>query len=552
MPTCPLPRSFPTRAGTDTRRSPQALFSGREIDFWALGLQILGVASMAGAFNFIVTIINLRAPGMSMMRMPIFSWSTLITSVLIIMAFPAITIALVLLTFDRLGGTLFYRAFNVAEGTLVTAGGDPMLWQHLFWIFGHPEVYILILPAFGLVSEIIPVFSRKPLFGYAVMVYAIAAIAFLGFGVWVHHMFTTGLGPTPIAAFSAATMLIAIPTGVKILNWTATMWGGSLKFTTPMLFAVGLVSQFVIGGLSGVMHSVVPVDTQQNDTYFIVAHFHYVLFGGSIFALMGAIYFYWPKAFGKMLDERLGKIQFWLQFAGFNLTFFPMHFLGLAGMPRRYSTYGFESGWWFWNVIATIGALLIATSVLIFLVNVLRTAQSEQSVGPNPWDAATLEWAIPSPPPVYNFRIIPFVTHRDQLWHDQYDRALEASGRPDRVADAIVEVDQLPEQLAGRRGRGGGAGGRRQYPSPEPVVLSAPGRDRHLPAGLRHSDQQSPHPARVLRDSDRLRRRVPGAGDRDLRLVFRARGLDEGCSEGRDVGDRDRLAGEDRARRGSR
>ena len=422
------------------------LFSGREIDFWALGLQILGVASMAGAFNFIVTIINLRAPGMSMMRMPIFSWSTLITSVLIIMAFPAITIALVLLTFDRLGGTLFYQAFNVAEGTLVTAGGDPMLWQHLFWIFGHPEVYILILPAFGLVSEIIPVFSRKPLFGYAVMVYAIAAIAFLGFGVWVHHMFTTGLGPTPIAAFSAATMLIAIPTGVKILNWTATMWGGSLKFTTPMLFAVGLVSQFVIGGLSGVMHSVVPVDTQQNDTYFIVAHFHYVLFGGSIFALMGAIYFYWPKAFGKLLDERLGKIQFWLQFAGFNLTFFPMHFLGLAGMPRRYSTYGFESGWWFWNVIATIGALLIATSLLVFLVNVLRTAQSEQNVGPNPWDAATLEWAIPSPPPVYNFRIIPFVTHRDQLWHDQYDRALEASGRPDRVADAIVEVDQLPEQ----------------------------------------------------------------------------------------------------------
>jgi cytochrome c oxidase subunit I len=423
----------------------QALFSGREIDFWALGLQILGVASMAGAFNFIVTILNLRAPGMSMMRLPIFSWSTLITSVLIIMAFPAITIALVLLTFDRLGGTHFYQAFNIVDGTLVTAGGDPMLWQHLFWIFGHPEVYILILPAFGLVSEIIPVFSRKPLFGYAVMVYAIAAIAFLGFGVWVHHMFTTGLGPTPVSAFSAATMLIAIPTGVKILNWTATMWGGSLKFTTPMLFAVGLVSQFVIGGLSGVMHSVVPVDTQQNDTYFIVAHFHYVLFGGSIFALMGAIYFYWPKAFGKLLDERLGKIQFWLQFAGFNLTFFPMHFLGLAGMPRRYSTYSFESGWWFWNVIATIGALLIATSLLVFLINVLRTAQSEQNVGPNPWDAATLEWAIPSPPPVYNFRIIPFVTHRDQLWHDQYDRRLEASGRPDRVADAIVEVDQLPE-----------------------------------------------------------------------------------------------------------
>ena len=423
----------------------ESLFSGREIDFWALGLQVLGVASMAGAFNFIVTILNLRAPGMSMMRMPMFTWSTLIVSVLIVLAFPAITIALVLLTFDRLGGTMFYRAFSLTDGTLVTAGGDPMLWQHLFWIFGHPEVYILILPAFGLVNEIIPVFSRKPLFGYAVMVYATAAIAFLGFGVWVHHMFTTGIGPTPVAAFSASTMLIAIPTGVKILNWTATMWGGSLQFTTAMLFAVGLVSQFVIGGLSGVMHAVVPVDTHHNDSYFVVAHFHYVLFGGSIFALIGGLFYYWPKIFGKMLDERLGKFQFWLQFAGFNLTFFPMHFLGLAGMPRRYASYSFESGWWFWNVIASIGALMIAASVLIFLLNVMRTTQSRQQAEANPWDGSTLEWAIPSPPPVYNFRITPLVTHRDQLWHDRYDRAQESDGRPDRVADSIVAVDQLPE-----------------------------------------------------------------------------------------------------------
>jgi cytochrome c oxidase subunit 1 len=426
----------------------EALFSGKEIDFWAFGLQLLGVASMAGAFNFIVTIINLRAPGMSMMRVPIFSWATLITSVLIIMAFPAITIALILLTFDRFAGTMFYQAFDLTDGTLVTAGGDPMLWQHLFWIFGHPEVYILILPAFGLVSEIIPVFSRKPLFGYAVMVYATAAIAFLGFGVWVHHMFTTGLGPTPVAAFSAATMLIAIPTGVKILNWTATMWGGSLTFTTAMLFAVGLVSQFVIGGLSGVMHAVVPVDAQQNDSYFIVAHFHYVLFGGSMFALLGGMFFYWPKLFGKLLNERLGKLQFWLTFIGFNLTFFPMHFLGLAGMPRRYSTYGFESGWWFWNVIATVGALMIATSILVFLYNALRTAQTPQQVEANPWDAPTIDWATPSPPPVYNFRILPVVTHRDQLWHDKYDRIAEAAGRPDAAADAIIAVDQLPQRSA--------------------------------------------------------------------------------------------------------
>ncbi len=417
------------------------LFSGRQIDFWAIGLQVLGVASMAGAFNFIVTILNLRAPGMTMMRVPIFTWSTLIVSVLIIMAFPAITIALFFLTFDRFGGTHFFSAFNIVEGQLITAGGDPMLWQHLFWIFGHPEVYILILPAFGLVSEIIPVFSRKPLFGYAVMVYAIAAIAFLGFGVWVHHMFTTGLGPTPVAAFSAATMLIAIPTGVKILNWTATMWGGSLTFPTAMLFAVGLVSQFVIGGLSGVMHAVVPVDAHHNDSYFVVAHFHYVLFGGSVFALLGGLYFYWPKIYGKLLDERLGKIHFWLTFAGFNLTFFPMHFLGLAGMPRRYSTYGFESGWWFWNAISTLGALMIAASILVFLLNVQKTARSRQEVSANPWDAATLEWAIPSPPPVYNFRITPVITHRDQLWHDKYDAV---PAQREAVADAIVEIDQLP------------------------------------------------------------------------------------------------------------
>ncbi|MFN8591744.1 MAG: cbb3-type cytochrome c oxidase subunit I [Thermomicrobiales bacterium] len=417
-------------------------FSGQEIDFWAIGIQVLGIASMAAAFNFIVTIINLRAPGMSMMRMPIFSWATLIVSILIIMAFPAITIALFFLLFDRIGGTHFYSAYNLVDGTLVTAGGDPLLWQHLFWIFGHPEVYILILPAFGLVSEIIPVFSRKPLFGYAVMVYATAAIAFLGFGVWVHHMFTTGLGPTADSAFSAATMLIAIPTGVKILNWTATMWGGSLTFTTAMLFAVGLVSQFVIGGLSGVMHAVVPVDTQHNDSYFVVAHFHYVLFGGSVFALMGAMYFYWPKIFGKMLDERMGKVHFWLTFLGFNLTFFPMHFLGLAGMPRRYSTYGSESGWWFWNGAATIGALLIGASIMVLLLNIVRTAQSTQNVGANPWDAGTLDWATPSPPPVYNFRVIPQVTHRDQLWHDKYDQVADGH---DRVADTIIAVDQLPE-----------------------------------------------------------------------------------------------------------
>jgi cytochrome c oxidase subunit 1 len=384
---------------------------GRNVDFWMLGLQVLGVASMAASFNFIVTIFNMRCPGMKMMRMPIFTWSTLFVSLLIVFSFPAITVALLLLSFDRFAGTGFYE---------YAAGGDPILWQHLFWVFGHPEVYILILPAFGIVSEVIPVFSRKPLFGYSVMVYATAAIAFLGFGVWVHHMFTVGLGPTANAIFSGATMLIAIPTGVKIFNWIGTMYKGSIRFTTAMLFAVGLVSQFVIGGLSGVMHSVVPVDSHQNDSYFVIAHFHYVLFGGAIFGLFAGIYYWAPKFWGKIFDDRIGKWHFWVTFFGFNLTFFPMHFLGLAGMPRRYFTYAEDSGWGPWNAFVSAGALILGFSFLIFLWNVWHTLRHGERAGADPWDAATLEWAIPSPPPVYNFAVIPTVNHRDQLWWDKY------------------------------------------------------------------------------------------------------------------------------------
>jgi len=386
---------------------------GRHVDFWILGLQILGVASVAAGINFIVTIFNMRAPGMTMMRMPIFTWSTLIVQILIVMAFPAITIALVLLSLDRYVGTGFYR---------IAAGGDPLLWQHLFWVFGHPEVYILILPAFGIVSEIIPTFSRKPLFGYSVMVYAIAAIGFLGFGVWVHHMFTTGLGPTANAVFAGSTMLIAIPTGVKIFNWIGTMVKGSLKFTTPMLFAVGLVSQFTIGGLSGVMHASPPIDTHHNDTYFVIAHFHYVLFGGSIFGLLAGAYYWFPKMTGRMMDEKLGKINFWTTFAGFNLTFFPMHFLGVAGMPRRYYTYGSGSGWSFWNAFVTLGAMFLAGSILLFVYNLARSLKHGEIAGNNPWDAPTLEWAIPSPPPPYNFAQLPLVGRRDPIWWDKYDK----------------------------------------------------------------------------------------------------------------------------------
>jgi cytochrome c oxidase subunit 1 len=420
----------------------------RSVDFWMLGLQVLGVSSMAGSFNFIVTILNMRAPGVTLMRMPIFSWSTLITSILIVMAFPAITVALILLTMDRFAGTGFYAP---------AAGGDPLLWQHLFWIFGHPEVYILILPAFGVVSEIVPTFSRKPLFGYAVMVYAIAAIAFLGFGVWAHHMFTTGLGPTANSVFAATTMIIAIPTGVKIFNWIGTMALGQLRFATPMLFAVGLISQFTIGGISGVMHAVVPVDTHHNDSYFVVAHFHYVLFGGSIFGLLAAIYYWFPKFTGRMMDDRLGRLNFWTTFVGFNATFFPMHFLGLEGMPRRYASYSEGSGWWFWNVVISLGSYLLAASILIFLFNVARSLQKGRIAGPNPWDAATLEWSTSSPPPVYNFRDIPSVEQRDPLWAEKYgieesDTEIEATFAGATVAGSNVPNEKPEEQRARRAG----------------------------------------------------------------------------------------------------
>src|SRR5687768_17687837 len=288
---------------------------GLNIDFWAIGLQILGISSLAAAFNFLTTIINMRAPGMNLMRMPMFTWMSFVVQFLLVLAFPVITIALVFLQFDRLFGTTFYS---------MNAGADPLLWQHLFWIFGHPEVYILILPAFGLVSEVLPTFSRKPLFGYPVMVYSGVLIGVLGFGVWAHHMFAVGMGAIADSVFALSTMLIAIPTGVKIFNWIGTMAQGQLRFTTAMNFAIGLIALFTIGGISGVMHSSPPADLQQTDTYFIVAHFHYVLFGGSIMGIFAGIYLYFPKITGRMLSERLGQWHFWLNFIAMNLTFFPM------------------------------------------------------------------------------------------------------------------------------------------------------------------------------------------------------------------------------------
>jgi cytochrome c oxidase subunit I len=417
-------------------------------DFWIVGLQVLGVGTLAAGFNFLVTIIQLRAPGMSMMRMPLFTWTTFITSILIVLAFPVLAVALVALMFDRLFGTMF---FNPASG------GEPILWQHMFWVFGHPEVYILILPSMGIVSEIIPVFSRKPLFGYPFMVYAVAAIAFLSFTVWAHHMFTTGLGPIAVSFFAASTMLIAVPTGIKIFNWISTTYGGSVKLTTPMLMALSFVAMFTIGGLSGVMHAAPPVDTQHQDTYFVVAHFHYVLFGGALFGLFGGIYFWWPKVSGHLLNEAMGKIHWTLWIIGFNLTFGPMHFLGVDGMPRRIYTYSPEMGWNLWNLIATLGAYMLGLGAIVFILNVILSMRSPRA-GNDPWDGMTLEWTIPSPPPHYNFAVIPTVHSRDPWWvqkhpelatHEQFSDTAQVTVGRQPVTHVDLPDSEEPEHEVG-------------------------------------------------------------------------------------------------------
>ncbi|MDA0770786.1 MAG: cytochrome c oxidase subunit I [SAR202 cluster bacterium Casp-Chloro-G4] len=390
---------------TSTAQNP-----GNGIDFWIISLQVLGVASLAAAFNFIVTIVNMRAPGMSFMRMPLFTWMTFITAILLVLAFPVITVALIELYFDRTFGMNF---FNVATG------GDPVLWQHLFWVFGHPEVYILILPAMGIVSEILPTFAKKPLFGYSTVVLAGAIIAFMGWMVWSHHMFTVGLGPIPTAVFTLTTMAIAVPTGIKIFNWMATIWGGSMEYKAPLLFALGFIALFTIGGISGIMHAMASSDAQQQDTYFIVAHIHYVLFGGAIVAVVGGIYYWFPKITGRMYNEAIGKLNFWVMFVGMNLVFFPMHFLGLDGMPRRIYTYDANMGWSLWNGVSTLGALVLGLSFLIFIYNIVTSWRNGEAADGDPWDGRTLEWSMSSPPPEYNFAEIPTVYDRDAWWAEK-------------------------------------------------------------------------------------------------------------------------------------
>lgn len=403
----------------------------RGLDFWAIGLLVMGAASVAGALNFVVTIINLRAPGMSMMRMPVFVWMTLITSILLVLAFPVITVGLIELTMDRNFGTHFF---------IPAEGGDPILWQHLFWVFGHPEVYILILPAMGIVSEVLPTFSRKPLFGYPFIVFSGIVIGIMGWAVWSHHMFTVGLGPVANSVFTITTMLIGVPTGIKIFNWIGTLWKGSIEFTTSMMFALGFVSLFIIGGLSGVSHAVSPSDFQQQDTYYIVAHLHYVLFGGSIMGAFAGIYYWYPKLTGRMLSETLGKLNFWLMFIGMNLTFFPMHYLGLNGMPRRIYTYSAEFGWENMNRLASLGYVVLFVAFLIFIVNLWQTRYSRR-VSHDPWDAPGLEWSIASPPPPYNFAELPQVEGLDQYWIAK-ERA-RAAGTPLTEPEALVDPDSI-------------------------------------------------------------------------------------------------------------
>jgi cytochrome c oxidase subunit I len=377
------------------------------MDYWSMSLLILGVGSVAASINLIATILTLRAPGLTIRRLPLFVWMILVNSFLIILALPVLNAAIVMLFIDRQLDTHFFMPSH---------GGSALLWQHFFWAFGHPEVYILALPAFGIISEVVPVFARRPIFGYEFVAASTVAIALLSFGVWAHHMFAVGLGHPVDLFFSATSMLIAVPTGIKVFAWSATMWGGSIRLTTSMLFAVAFLIQFTIGGLSGVTFAVVPIDWQVAHTYYLVAHFHYVLFGGTFFAVFAGLYYWFPKMTGRMLSERLGKLNFWTAVIGFNTAFFVQHFLGLMGMSRRIYTYPDLPGWGLLNFISTIGAFLLGASVLVFLWNIVLSLRRGQPAGDNPWHAWTLEWATTSPPPAHNFDRVPPIRSRRPLW----------------------------------------------------------------------------------------------------------------------------------------
>ncbi len=384
---------------------------GPATDFWALGLVISGVGTTAAGVNFVATILGMRAPGMTLWNIPFFAWTILWTSVQILLAIPPLTAALIMLLFDRQLGSHFFDTQN---------GGSAVLWQHLFWFFGHPEVYILILPVFGMVSEVIPVFSRKVLFGYEFMAAATATIAFISMGVWAHHMFCIGMTRAQDMFFVVSSLLVSIPTGIKFFNWLATMYGGRISFASPMLFAAGFLSMFLIGGLTGIMLAAAPFDFQLSDSYFVVGHFHWVLIGGTLFGTFAGIHYWYPKVTGRMLSERLARWQFWLLYIGFILTFGPMHISGVLGMPRRVYTYDIDRPWELLNQLTTLGAFIQVPSYVIFVVNAVWSYFKGQPAGNDPWDAWTLEWKTTSPPPSYNFATIPTVHSRRPLWDEKH------------------------------------------------------------------------------------------------------------------------------------
>ncbi|MGH7179845.1 MAG: cytochrome c oxidase subunit I [Tepidisphaeraceae bacterium] len=385
----------------------KAFSRGHSTDYWTLAVMVSGFGSIATALNLITTILCMRCPGMTLAKMPLAVWMNLVMCGMVLVAVSPLTAAQVMLTLDRYLGAHFFDT---------QAGGSAVLWQHFFWIFGHPEVYVLILPGFAIVSEIIPVFSRKAIFGYPVMVGATLSIAFVALGVWAHHMFTIGMTPVGNTFFAVSTMLVGVPTGIKIFNWIGTMWGGKIRLATPMLFCVAFLFQFLIAGLTGIMLAVVPFDWQLSDSYFVVAHFHFVLVGALVFTFFAAIYYWFPKATGRMLSERLGRWHFWLFVIGFQMTFLTMHVPGMLGMPRRIYTYEAGRGWDVWNLICTIGVVPQLAAVLIFVWNVVRSLLRGTKAGDDPWDAWTLEWATTSPPPEYNFAEIPVVKSRRPLW----------------------------------------------------------------------------------------------------------------------------------------
>ena len=387
---------------------------GPNIDVYALGMVFLGLSTTVGAINFIVSLFRTRAPGMSINRVPILVWGTLTASVGNLLAVPAVSLAFLMLWMDRQFGTHFFD---------FTDGGKPLLWQHLFWMFGHPWVYAIVLPAMGIVSDALPTFCRRPLVGYTPVALATIATMILGFGVWVHHMFATGLPPLALSFFSSASMVIAVPSAVSVFAWIATIWYGKPVFKTPFLYFAGFVFLFVVGGVSGFMTAAVPLDWQLTDTYFVVAHLHYVLLGINVFPVIGGIYYWFPKFTGRMLGERLGRWTFWTLFAGFNIAFFPMHIAGLLGMPRRIYTYPADFGWNTVNLVTSAGSFVFALGVVLFLIDLYRGLRHGPAAGPNPWDASSLEWSVPSPPPAYNFAVIPIVASRHPLWEDRLDPA---------------------------------------------------------------------------------------------------------------------------------